>query len=260
MDFTLLDGLMPKDISTHGYQIDRLLEYLHWFMLLIFIGWAIFLTYTLVKFRARQGHKASYDEIKAKPSKYAEIFVVAFELVLLVGLAVPTFAYVRTDFPGKDKNPVEIRVVAEQFQWNMHYPGEDGVFGKTRPDLVASDNLVGLDLSDPAAGDDFVVPTMHVPVDRPVVLQLSSKDVIHSFFIPVMRVKQDVIPGMSIPMWFEATETGEYQIACAQLCGNNHFRMSAQFYVDTEKDYAAFLAENAPGGDDEEEEEEEEDE
>lgn len=259
---------LPPDISTHGHEIDRLIDVLHWFMLLIFVGWAIFFVYCLLKFRAREGHKASYNEIKAKPSKYAEIFVVIFEAVLLIGLAIPTYATIRTDFPSKSDNPVEIRVVAEQFQWNFHYPGEDGKFGRTSADLVNSSNLIGLDSSDPAAGDDFMTAgVMHVPVDTPVVIQLSSKDVIHSFFIPILRVKQDTIPGMVIPLQFQATKTHKEMnldlfskaIACAQLCGNNHYRMSADLYVDSQEDYESWLAEMASGGDEEEEEEEEED-
>ncbi len=260
MEESIYGWWLPIDISVNGHKVDLLIDMLHWFMVVIFVGWAIFFTYCLVRFRAREGHKASYETIKAKPSKYAEIFVVIFEVVLLFGLSIPTFGASRTDFPAEGDDRVEIHVVAEQFQWNVHYPGADGKFGSTSPKLVDSENLVGLDHSDPAAADDFVTAgIMHIPVDTPVVIRLTSKDVIHSFFIPIMRVKQDAIPGMAIPMQFEATRVGEYSkaIACAQLCGNNHFTMSGDLFVDTQEDYDAWLAEMASGGDEEEEEEEE---
>ena len=112
-------------------------------------------------------------------------------------------------FPPPTQHPVHVRVVAEQFAWNIHYPGPDGVFGKTAEDLVdQSSNPIGLDRSDPAAKDDITtINQLYLPVNRPVIIELSSKDVIHSFFLPQYRVKQDVIPGMRIPIHFLPVET-----------------------------------------------------
>jgi cytochrome c oxidase subunit II len=246
---------LPPDISTHGSSIDTLISILHWFMAAIFVGWLIFFVVCLVRFRARSGHKATYDPPKGKVAKYAEVVVALFEFFLLFGLSVPVWGALKTEFPGADKDPLRVRVVAEQFQWNMHYPGPDGVFGRTAPEFMDSDNLVGLDSDDPAAGDDVISTEFHLVVDRPVIVTLTSKDVIHSFSIPVMRIKQDTIPGMAIPVWFEATETGQYQIACAQLCGNNHYRMSADLFVETAEEFEDWYAEAASGDDEEEEEE-----
>ncbi len=247
---------LPPNISTHGGQIDLLISVLHWFMAAIFVGWLIFYVYCLIRFRQRAGHQATHALPGAKPAKYSEVFVAAFEAFLLLVLAMPVWAEIKNDFPV-DKDPLRVRVVAEQFQWNMHYPGPDGIFGQTDSALVNPENLIGLDYDDPAAADDVVAVEFHMPVNRPVIATLTSKDVIHSFSIPVMRVKQDVIPGMGIPIWFEATETGEFQIACAQLCGNNHFKMYAPLYVQTTDEFEAWYAEAVSEAGDEEEEEEE---
>jgi cytochrome c oxidase subunit 2 len=119
-----------------------------------------------------------------------------------------------------------VRVVAEQFAWNVHYPGPDGKFGRTDLKLVNADNPLGLDRSDPDAKDDIAtINQLNLPIDRPVLIHLSSKDVIHSFGVYELRVKQDAIPGMSIPVWFIPNRAGEYEVNCSQLCGLGHFRM-----------------------------------
>ncbi|MEE9294289.1 MAG: hypothetical protein V3W34_04895 [Phycisphaerae bacterium] len=249
---------LPPDISTHGAGVDLLINLLHWFMGIIFVGWGVFFAYSLIRFRARPGHQASYRLPEAKVSKYSEIVVVIVEAVLLIGFSIPVWAHVKNDFPSPGENPLRIRVVAQQFAWNFHYPGADGVLGRTNVNLMNADNLIGLDLTDPAARDDVVTNNdFRIPVNRPIICDITSKDVIHSFFIPVMRLKQDAIPGMSIPIWFEATKTGEYQVACAQLCGNNHYTMKADLTVYEEKEFAEWYAYMAPGEGEEEEEEEE---
>ena len=146
-------------------------------------------------------------------------------------------------FPD-DSKAVHVRIVAEQFAWNVHYPGKDGIFGKTDPKLMSASNPIGLDPSDPNGADDIAtINQLHIPVNMPVLAQLTSKDVIHSFTLPVMRVKQDVIPGQSIPVWFEAKETGDFEIACAQLCGLGHYRMRGFFTVDSKEKFSAWLDE-----------------
>ncbi len=258
----MLDSLygywLPPDISTHGYQVDRLINVIHWFMGAIFVGWGIFFTYCLIRFRARPGHRASHQLPKAKASKWSEVCVAAFEAVLLIGFSMPVWAQIKNEFPTEEQKPLHLRIVAEQFAWNFHYPGADGEFGRTAPELMAADNLIGLDYDDPAAADDLVTNNdLRIPVDRPIICDLTSKDVIHSFWIPVMRIKQDVIPGMKIPIWFQATQTGDYQVACAQLCGNNHYNMKGDLTVYSAAEFEAWYADMA-GGDDEEEEEEDE--
>jgi len=237
---------LPFDDSTHGYSIDRLIYVIHIFMILLFVGWLIFLIYSLIKFRQRPGHKVIYKENHFKAPTYIEVAVAIFELVLLVGFSFPVVHHVRAMFPPQ-KDALEIRVVAEQFAWNIHYPGSDGIFGKTNLKLISSTNPVGLDRDDPNAKDDIVtINQLNIPVHKPIVVKLSTKDVIHSFSIPVMRVKQDVIPGQVIPVWFEAKETGNFEIACAQLCGLGHYRMRGFFNIQTPEEFNAWLAKNAP--------------
>ena len=139
-----------------------------------------------------------------------------------------------------------MRVVAEQFAWNVQYPGPDGEFGTSRPALVTSDNPMGLDRASAHGADDIVVINqLHLPVHRPVVVQLSSKDVIHSFGVPAMRVKQDAIPGVLAPVWFTPTREGTFDIACSQLCGLAHFRMRGVVTVESPEAFERFLAEEA---------------
>ena len=138
-----------------------------------------------------------------------------------------------------------IRVVGQQFAWNIHYPGADGVFGATSVDLVdAEGNPLGVDRNDVFAKDDVTtVNQLHIPVDTPIRIELRSFDVVHSFSLPEMRVKQDAIPGMTIPLSFTATESGEWEIACAQLCGLGHYRMRGFFTVHDRGGFDAWMAE-----------------
>lgn len=239
---------LPPNIAKQGYaqQGDRLINFLHVFMLAMFVGWSVFIAYCLVRFRQRPGSSADSRPIKAKPSKYSEIAVAVVEAVLLIGVSMPAWASMKNDLPTEADNPLHVRVIAEQFAWNFHYPGKDGVFGRTSPERIdVVTNPMGLDEEDPSAEDDFVASQLHIPVDRPVIAKIMSKDVIHSFSIPVLRVKQDAIPGMRIPVWFEATQTGNYEIACAQLCGNNHYSMRAILVVESATDFEAWLEEES---------------
>jgi cytochrome c oxidase subunit 2 len=139
-----------------------------------------------------------------------------------------------------------VRVVAEQFAWNVHYPGSDGQFGRTLAELMSADNPIGLDRTDPAARDDIAtINQLNLPVDRPAIIHLSSKDVIHSFSLIQMRVKQDTIPGESIPVWFTPTMTGDWEINCSQLCGLGHYRMRGFYSIKTQADFDTWLQEQA---------------
>ena len=142
---------------------------------------------------------------------------------------------------------VVVRVVAEQFAWNIHYPGPDGVFGTTRPELVSPSNPIGLDRGSPHAADDVVtVNQLHLPVDRPVIVQLTTKDVIHSFSVPNFRVKQDAIPGLMVPVWFVPDRPGRYDLVCSQLCGLGHYRMRGTVTVETQEAFDAWIRTREP--------------
>jgi len=237
---------LPPDISTHGAGIDNIIMLMHWFMLALFVGWGAFLIYTIIRFRARPGHVADYHGVRTHMSSYLETAIALVEVIILVGLSIPVWAEVKSNPPSPEDADVVVRVVGEQFAWNIHYPGKDGVFGKTDIALVNGSNPLGIDSSDPHAKDDITtINQFHFPVGKKILVNLTAKDVIHSFWLPIMRVKQDAIPGTTVPLWFEAKETGQAEIACAQLCGLGHYRMKGFFSVDTPEEYDAWLAEQA---------------
>lgn len=242
---------LPENASAHGVELDYMLGLVHWLVILLFIIWAPFFLYTLWRFRSAKNPRADYFGVKSHLSTYQEVGVVVAELVLLFGFAIPTWAELREDnFYPEEGDATIVHAIGEQFAWNLHYPGPDGIFGERNIDLVDTQlNPVGLDRDDPNAGDDIVtVNELHLPVDKPVIIHLSSKDVIHSFALPVMRVKQDAIPGLTIPLWFVPTQTGEWEIACAQLCGVGHYRMRGYLTVHEEGAFEAWLEEQSPSG------------
>lgn len=202
---------LPINASDHGARIDLLIFWVHALMLVLFVGWSLFFIYTLVRFRRARQPKADYTGVKSHSSFYIETAVAIFEIALLVGLSIPFWSWKVGAFPA-EPDAVRVRVVAQQFAWNIHYPGPDGVFGRTDISLVNEQtNPIGLDRKgDPHAKDDIVtINQLHLPVNKPAVLDLSTKDVIHSFFVAQLRVKQDTIPGMSIPIHFTPTMTSE---------------------------------------------------
>lgn len=237
---------LPEGASSHAAGLDHMLGLVHWLMLILFLVWAPFFIYTLFRFRQSKHPKALYEGTKSRLSTFLEGGVVLAEVGLLFGFAIPVWGELRGELPAEADATV-VHVVAEQFAWNIHYPGADGVFGRRDPELVDPvSNPLGLDRSDPNAQDDITtLNELHVPVDKPAVIYLSSKDVIHSFGLPVMRVKQDVIPGLVIPVWFVPTQAGDSEIACAQLCGLGHYRMRGYLTVHTAEDYEAWLRTSA---------------
>lgn len=240
---------MPPDYSAHGLELDRLNNYVHWLMLILFIGWGLLFAFMLIRFRASKNPKANYHGTRSHASKWAEIAVFAVECILLFGISIPAWSRWTTR-PSADRNAMEIRVVAEQFAWNIHYPGPDGVFGKTDVHHVTSANPLGIDPADPHAKDDVAtLNQLHLEVNRPVIIRISSKDVIHSFFLPYMRVKQDATPGMEVPVHFtpvKASGTETWEIGCAQLCGLGHYRMKGQFQVHPKAAFDKWMAEQVP--------------
>ena len=238
---------MPAQAAEHAAELDRMSAIVHWLMLILFVGWAIYFVWVLFRFRAGRNPKANYAGVRSHFSQYVEIGVAVVEAVLLIAFAIPAWARRVNEFPPEGEATV-VRVIAEQFAWNVHYPGADGVFGRTDVKHVAPDNQVGLDRNDPAAKDDIVtINQLNFPVGKPVIVRLSSKDVIHSFAIMPMRVKQDAIPGMEIPVWFHPVMAGNFEINCSQLCGLGHYRMRGFVTSQTQDEFRKWLAEQAQG-------------
>jgi cytochrome c oxidase subunit II len=245
---------LPAEASSHAAEIDHMLVLVHWLMAVLFVGWGAFFVFVLFRFRKGAHPNASYSGAHGKFAKSTEVAVAIVEVILLIGYAIPAWATRVKAYPAESE-AVVIRVTGEQFAWNMHYAGPDGKFGRTDIKLVSADNPLGLDRSDPAAKDDITtINQLNVPVDRPILVHLSTKDVIHSFGLYEMRVKQDAIPGMDIPVWFVPTTTTDdmrkklgkpdfdYEITCSQLCGLGHFRMRGFVTVQTQADYDKWLA------------------
>jgi cytochrome c oxidase subunit 2 len=215
-----------------------------------------FFRYVLYRFRKARNPVADYAGVKSHTSTYLEVAVAIAEGVLLIGFSIPLWAKRVDDFPA-EKDSTVVRVVAEQFAWNIHYPGPDGLFGKTDIKLIdLQSNPLGLDRTDEAAKDDVTtVNQLHLPVDKPAIVHLSAKDVIHSFNLTEFRVKQDAIPGMVIPVWFVPTVTTDamrakmndpefvYEIACAQLCGLGHYSMRGYVTIDTAEQFQTWMDE-----------------
>jgi cytochrome c oxidase subunit 2 len=212
------------NVSTYGAQVDVL-----YFAVLIVTGVAFFLVegvliYFLIRYRHREGNRAIYTH----GNRRVEIVWTVIPGFMLFGLAVYQYAawtQIKIDLPAETEASV-LSLRAEQFEWYASYPGPDGELG-TDDDIEAPVNII------------------HVPVNQPVIIHLTARDVLHSFFVPALRLKQDAIPGTIIPVWFEATRPGEYEIVCAELCGLGHYRMRAFLTVESETEFQAWLAELA---------------
>jgi cytochrome c oxidase subunit 2 len=247
---------LPPLASAHGGQIDNMIGWVHIFMLVLFVGWGGFFTYCLVRFRRSRNPVANYAGVKSHASIYSEVGVAVVEAVLLVGFAIPLWA-ARVDRMPPESEALIVHVTAEQFAWNVHYAGPDGRFGRQDIKLIdVSSNPLGLDRSDPAAKDDVTtLNQLYLPVNKPIIVRLRSKDVIHSFGVPELRVKQDAIPGLTIPIWFVPTVTTaemrtrmgnaefQYEIACAQLCGLGHSAMRGFVTVQSAEEFQKWMDE-----------------
>ena len=236
---------LPPAASSHAAAIDGMLEHIHVMMLVLFVGWAAYFAWVLVRYRQKRQPQASHAGARGRFAVMVFAGVAVAEAVVLVVSALPLW-YAQTSARPADEGAVVVRVVAEQFAWNVHYPGADGQFGGTSIALVSATNPIGLDRNSRFGKDDLVLQNeMHLPIGRPAIVQLSSKDVIHSFGVPAMRVKQDAIPGVPSTAWFTPSLEGQFDIACSQLCGLGHYRMRGVITVESEEAFRKFLADEA---------------
>jgi cytochrome c oxidase subunit 2 len=230
---------LPVQASAQAVQLDHITTIVHALMAILFVGWGAYFAYVLVRFRRTRQPQADYRGARGHWSTWTEVAVAVVEIVLLAAFSIPAWASRLSPAPP---DALPVRVTAQQFSWTFHYAGADGEFGRTDPALVSSDNPAGLDRTSPHAADDVVsVNDMHLPIDRPVIVQLAARDVIHSFGVPAMRVKQDAIPGMGVPVWFTPTRAGTFDIACSQLCGLGHYSMRAVITVTSANEFTAWL-------------------
>ncbi|MCU1284432.1 MAG: cytochrome c oxidase, subunit [Acidobacteriales bacterium] len=231
---------IPPLASAHGANIDHQFKLDLIVMGVVFFATQLALGLFVWKFRARDA-KASSGPI-AEPSARVELMWMAIALALFLGTNfVGATLWAKAGITGESsaKSPVQVEVNAVQFQWYFRYPGADGKFGRTDTKLqdASEGNPLGLDRNDPAAKDDVVTSVMFLPENREAELTLRAQDVIHSFFVPEFRVKQDAVPGQTIRIHFVPTMMGDFDIACAELCGLGHYRMNAKLKVVSEDEF-----------------------
>ena len=216
----MLNWWLPENVSTFGVEIDWLFHLIYAITaitgILVFAALIAF----LVIYRDRPGRRARYTHGNTT-LEIVWTIVPALILVVLTFLSVPAWSKIKMTQPPTD---VVIQVTAKQFNWQVAYPGPDGKFG--------------------TEDDKRFLDEMHVPMNKPIRVILKSQDVIHSFFVPSFRIKQDAVPGREIAAWFDATKPGKYEWPCAELCGFGHSGMKGWVYVHTPEDYAKWAAEN----------------
>lgn len=238
----------PENIAAHGVAIDRQFTITMMVVAFAFVAAQIGLGYTIWKYRAAPGDRKE-RAIYSHGNNKLEVIWTGVTALIFIGLAIMgQQVWASLHFQDAPPGSFEVHVVAQQFQWNFQYPGADKTFGRTDPKLIndGSQNFIGLDDTDAAAKDDIVAPTLVIPVNRPVRLLLRARDVTHSLWIPNMRYKQDAVPGLELPVHFTATKEGLYEIACAELCGQLHYKMGAKMLVLPEAEHQALVALSQP--------------
>ena len=232
----------PETISEHGPAIDAQFQRTLFVVGVAFVLAQLALGYAVFRFGRRGKERAVYTHGSNKLEATWTIITAAVFITLAV-LGQRVWAQMHLEQAPADA--VRINMVAQQFQFNFHYPGPDTEFGRTAPQFISDDSLnyIGLDLeNDPKAVDDIQTTTMVVPVNRAVEVTLRSKDVIHNFFVPQLRFKQDTVPGMAIKIHFTATKTGRYEVVCAELCGQLHYNMKSAVLVVPQEEYDSLSA------------------
>src|SRR6267378_809372 len=232
----------PTGISSHASALDQ-----QFLLTIIVVGVAftaaqVGLGFMVWKYRERPANdRALYTH----GSNRLEVLWTIVTAVIFIGLAVMgQSVWASLHFNKAPAGSFQVEVVAQQFQWNFHYAGKDGVFGRTDPSLIDDSalNFIGLDETDPNAKDDQTHSVIAIPVGRPVELILRSKDVTHNFWVPQLRFKQDLVPGMAIRVHFTAIKPGKFELACAELCGQFHFRMKSFMLVLPADEHQALMA------------------
>jgi len=235
----------PPTITAVGRAVD------HQYLLTLCVTGTVFilsqlgLAYAIWRFRDR-GQPAHFT----RGNNTLEMIWTAATIILFLGLGLlGRKAWAEVRFTPAESNAVQVEVTTNQFVFNFRYPGPDGKFGRLDPKQVSAStgNPLGLDENDPAGKDDIVMPTLTVPVDHQVELLIRSQDVIHNFYVRELRLQQDAVPGMIIPIHFTANQTGHYEIMCTQLCGLGHYRMRSFLDVVSEADYQSFLKQQQQG-------------
>jgi cytochrome c oxidase subunit II len=239
---SLRDWWMPPNAAAHGISVDRLMRWDTAAMSGCFLLANLLLVWLFLRPRRKS----------SAPSPWRVEFIpLGLLIVLYIAMAATAeHVWARERFEGAAPDALRVEVVAQQFQWYFHYPGIDAAYGESRPQLInaALGNPIGLDPADRRSKDDIVSSELVLPINQEVDLQLRSLDVIHGFFVPEMRLKQNAVPGSTLHVHFTPIREGTYPILCSQVCGSGHARMQAHMRVVSQADYNIWLAAHAKRG------------
>ena len=236
---------LPPLASEHGAGIDRMLRYLLIAVGSLYVIGNAVLGYFVWRF-SRQGKVTMRAASNKAERRWSLIPIVVMLVVAEGGVFVLGLPVWGKYYGAPPSDVMTVEVTAEQFAWNVRYAGPDGKFGRTSAQLITWNNPIGLDPKDPNGKDDLVLLNdIHLPVNKPVRIRLRSKDVIHSFYVPNFRVRQDTVPGMTIDIWFVPTQTGEFELACSQLCGFGHYSMKGLVDVVSPDEFEKWLHDQA---------------
>lgn len=220
---------LPVDVSEHGHTIDHLFYFILGLTGVVFVGTEVALFWFMMRYDAKSGRKVSYTH----GSHSLEIIWTIIPAATLLFIAIYQMnawadSKIRNPAAGPDgilgtadDMPPTLEVTARQFEWRLRYPGKNGVLGDQ--------------------DDVHVVNELYLPINEEILIDLKSADVLHSFFLPNLRVKQDAVPGMKIPVWFRATEKGSYDIVCAELCGWGHYKMKGRVTIVSRPEFDEWL-------------------
>ena len=218
-DANMLAHWFPEDVSADGHVIDSLFMMILWLTGVVFVATEATLAFFLWRYDAKTNRDAVKFTHGSHTLEVVWTIVPAATLLFIAIYQMNAWADAkirRPEHPG-----IEVEVRARQFEWRFRYPGEDGK-------LYTPDDI-------------FFDSELHVPVDEEVLVHLKSEDVLHSFFLPNLRVKQDAVPGMVIPVWFKPTKIGQWDLVCAELCGWGHYKMRGRIVVQSREDFDAWL-------------------
>lgn len=232
----------PPSISEHGPAYDSQFLITIIVVGIAFVAAQIGLGIAIWRYRDKgDGTRAAYSHGNTR----IEMLGVIVTAIVFISLALKgQLVWAQLHFKPAPANSTQVKVTAQQFQWNFHYAGADGKFGHTDPSKISDEslNFIGLDEQDTTSADDSVVGTLVTQVNRPAHLVLSSRDVTHSFWVPQLRFKQDAVPGLDIDVHFTPNQVGRYELACAELCGQQHYKMKSFMLVLPENEFSELMA------------------
>ncbi len=226
-------------LASNWSQIDFTIDVTFVVTGIVFVAINLFMAYSVIKYRARKGGKATYDP----ENKKLENWLTGLTTVGVAAMLTPGL-FVWGEFVNVPDDAMEIEAIGQQWHWSYRLPGEDGEFGNVQTQLITNDNPFGMDPEDPLGRDDVLIfsPQVHLPVNVPVKVNLRSKDVLHNFTVTQFRVKMDLVPGMETYLWFTPTVTGRYEVLCEELCGIAHHTMRGAVVVQEQADFDLWLA------------------